>query len=844
MGGASKVPPLMKKILVLLAVVGSVTRLSATPCPSLQWTQQHDQTAALSTWSMVILDYDGDNKPDLIAQESGGSSGDGTLYARRGVGDGTFEAPVMIGEHVGRPVVAADVDGNGITDLIAPGSSNGLLVFHGTGTGSGFGLPTLYFLNYYPSYLAAGNFDADPAIELLTLSASGNFFAFYDNNAGTFTETQRVTTGELPSAVGVADFDNDGRFDVVVGERIPETMSVFFRNANGSFASPVSLPSGDFPAQIATGDLNGDGLRDFVVSEWTDGDVRVYRYSGSRQFTQTLLKLESPASGAEGSPLVLQDLNADGALDIIAAAINGNGGLATFTGVGDGTFRTPSWSYPSPFTSGGVTSIAVADLNANGVLDVIAGTANQHIIFSASCATQAFAAARPRTVSFGQDAIIEVAISGFDGTPPVDRGTVSSEGESVAVGTNGRAFLHVPDLALGTHQLTVAFSGNAEVTAATSEPVEVNVITQTTTTTLSTPPTQPVYGEPWSVVVSINATYNSPLSDNFTLLIDGVGTTHYTGNGAVGLYLEPGPHTIQAIYEGSYGQPRSESEVVSVTALKATPTVTPTGALTVRLGSAHSLQFAVSGPVTTATPTGTLQLFEGTTLIASASLVSGAVSFSPTLPRGAHDVMAIYSGDSRFEAKTINLMLYVLGDTPLAIEARGMPTAVHIAYLTPDNTTSIDLYRRVAGTVSYEWVPAWDSVHGYDESPLTRGVVYEYVLLAALSNGSTINSNVDSAMLFTDDTLTSGTKVKLAHFVELKQAINEMRGAAGLSPFTFPEGFGANGIVRASHFNGLRTALIEARGTLNMSPASLPSVVAGTTKIFASSLQKLRDAAR
>jgi hypothetical protein len=831
----------MKKILVFLAVLGSVTRLSATPCPSVQWTQQHDHAAGLATWSMLTLDYDGDGKLDLISQEGSGS-GDGTLYSRRGVGDGTFEAPVTIHEHVGRPVLAVDVDGNGITDLVAPSSSNGLLVFHGTG--SGFGLPTLYFLDYYPSYLAAGNFDADPAIELVALSAGGNFFVFYDNNAGTFNETQRVTTGDLPSAVGVADFDNDGRYDVVVGERIPETMSVFFRNANGSFASPVTLPSGDFPAQVATGDLNGDGLRDFVVSEWTDGDVRVYRNSGSRQFTQTLLTLASPASGAEGSPLVLQDLNADGALDIIAAAINGNGGLATFTGIGDGTFRTPSWSYPSPFTSGGVTSIAVGDLNANSVLDVVAATADQHISFSASCATQAFAAAKPRTISFGQDAIIEVAISGFDSTPPVDRGTVSSEGESVAVGTNGRALLHVPDLALGTHQLTVAFSGNEELTAASSEPVEVNVITQSTTTTLSTPPTQPVYGEPWSVIVSINGTFNSPLSDNYTLLIDGVGTTHYTGNGAVALNLEPGPHTIQAIYEGSYSQPRSESDVVSVTSLKATPTVTPTGALTVRLGSAHSLQFAVTGSATATTPTGTLQLFEGTTLIASASLVSGVVSFSPTLQRGAHDVQAIYSGDSKFDAKTINLMLYVLGATPLAIEARGMPTAVHIAYLTPDNTTSVDLYRRVAGTVSYEWVPSWDSVHGYDSSPLTRGVVYEYVLLAALSNGSTINSNVDSAMLFTDDTLASGTKVKLAHFVELKQAVNEMRGAAGLAPFNFAAGFGAGAIVRASYFNGLSTALGEARNALGMAPATLPTVIAGSTKISATTVQKLRDAAR
>jgi hypothetical protein len=834
----------MKKILVLLAVLGSAIRLSATPCNSTQWSLQHqtDMTVEGATWSYLTMDYDEDGKTDLITHESN-NSGDGTLFARRGLGDGTFAAPITVAEHAATSPAAYDLDGNGHVDLVV--AANGRFnVYAGLGTTAGFAEQSNYFPNYYVTRVEVGNFDSDPAPEMLALGSSNNLFVLYDYSGGVFVESQRVTTGSLPTFATMADFDNDGRQDVVVGERIPETISVFFRNANGTFAAPVILPAGDFPYKVAVGDIDGDGLRDFVSSHWTEGTVRVYRNAGSRQFTQTSLTIGAPGPyGSEGGDVRLLDLDADTHLDIVTAGINGSAGITTFMGVGNGTFRTPTWSMPSPFTSGGVTAIGIGNFDGNAVPDLVAASAGTNYFFSASCATQVYAIAKSRTISVGQDAILDVAISGFDATPPVDRGTVSSEGASTPVAANGRASLHVPDLAVGTHQLTVAFSGNVEVSAASSEPVEIVVTSQVTTTTLSVPPTQPVYGTPWSVIVSINSTFNSPLSE-FTLLVDGVGTTHNVNNGAVPLNLEPGPHTIQARYEGSYGQPPSESDEVSVVALKATPTITPTGALTVRLGSAHSLQFTVAGSAQTTTPTGTLQLIEGTTILATLPLVNGAAAFSQTLQRGAHDVQLFYSGDSKFNSKTMNLTLQVLGTTPLAIEARGLPAAMHIAYLAPDNTNTVDLYRRVAGTVSYDWVPSWNSNTGIDPTPLTRGVVYEYVLLASLSNGSTINSNVDSAMLFTDDTLASGTKVKLAHFVELRQAVNEMRGAASLAPFSYPAGFGAGSIVRASHFNALSAALGEARNALGMAPATLPTVTAGTTKIFATSIQKLREAAR
>jgi Bacterial Ig-like domain (group 3)/FG-GAP-like repeat len=830
------------RLLLFLAALSGTSPLFAT-CPSIQWSLQHQQAAGIATWGMLILDYDGDTVPDLLSVE-GGNSGDGTLFTRRGVGNGTFEAPATFAEHVGGSMAAADVDGNGTKDLVLISPSGSFQVRLGTGTG--FGAPVPYFPDHGVSRVYLGNYDADPAVELLTVSAGSGVVVLYDNSGGVFVELQRVSTGALPMGAAAADFDGDGRTDIVVGERIPKTVSVFFRNVNGTFAAPVILPTGDYPVEVAVGDVNEDGLPDFVLSQWTDGDVRVYRNAGSRQFTQTSLSIDPPAApkpGPEGFALLLRDLNGDGHLDILAPAINGPGGVITFAGAGNGTFLTPTWTLPTIFDAG-VIAVAAGDLNNDTVTDVVASSFNQQYIFSKSCTTQVYATARSRTITLGQDALIDTAVSGFSATPPADRGTLTAGGVTTAPGIDGRALIHVPGLTTGQHQLSVDFSGNNDVAAATSEPVTIDVTTATTTTTLSTPATPPVYGTPWPVNVQITSSANPGASFTYwTLIVDGTETSQIVGVPAQ-LNLTPGPHTIQARFEGFSIYPPSDSAVLPVTATKATPTVTSTGTLTVRLGTAHTLQFPVTGPANTVTPTGTVQLFEGATLLATASLVNGIASPSPAaLPRGAHDVRATYSGDANFLTATTNVTLEVLPNTPLVIEARALPAGVHIAYVLPPNTTSSDLYRRVAGTVTWQWVSGWNASTGMDPDVLPRGVVHEYQL-RALSNGTLFISNTDSALLFNDDLLTIGTTIKRAHFVELRQAVNEIRATASLGPFDYEAGFGTSPLVRASHIAALRTAINQARTVLGMTTATFPAVTAGTTPILASDVQQVRELAR
>jgi hypothetical protein len=830
----------MIRLLSFVVALAGALPLAAA-CRSLQWVSQAEIIAASpALFSVLSVDYDGDGHADLITHEAESSSGDGRLVRRRGMGDGTFGEPVTIIEHASAETVSADVQSDGFPDLITAVAGQITVI---PGNGTGFGTPQAYANDYYAGPLVAVNFDADPAVELVAVATGNDFFVVYDNSGGTFVELRRVTTGDFPVGAAAADFDGDGRTDLAIGHRIAKTVGVYFQNADGTFTA-LTLPAGNDPNRVATGDIDADGKIDFVLSHWQSGDVRVYRNAGARQFTQTtLVTMPAERTGLNfgGSEIALRDLNADGKLDLLTAAMS-EPSLVTFIGAGDGTFLSLSRST----TPDDVIAFSIADFDGDETLDVALSFGNKLAIYASACTTYVKALPRPRLVSLGQSARIDVSVAGFGTEDPPVRGTVSIDGVTAGVDANGRATLLVPGLALGDHLLVTTFSGNSVLAAGTSASTPVTVVTETTQVTVSRSSDAPVYGTPWPALVQIRSSRGHHL-DKYILEIDGVGTPHSTFNeGILQLQFEPGPHTILARYEGSNSEPRSESELIAVTALRATPSLLHTGALVLRSGTAHALQATVSGPAAAEKPTGTVQYFEGNTLLATASLVNSiAAPVLPALARGAHEVRAVYSGDSRYESSNATLTLQVLVNQPLVMEARALSTGfVHISYVLPPGTIGIDLYRRVAGTTAWQSVNNWVVSSGIDPNVLPRGVVHEYQLRTAQSNGSTPFSNIDTAMLFTDDPLATGAPIKLAHFVELQQAVNEMRGMAGQQPFVFGNGFGAASLIRASHINGLRTALQQARSTLGMASTTLPTATAGTTRIFATDVQQLRELAR
>jgi hypothetical protein len=167
--------------------------------------------------------------------------------------------------------------------------------------------------------------------------------------------------------VAVADFNGDGKPDLVVANRVNVgTLSVLLGRGDGSFAAPVPYPVGGFPVAVAVGDFNGDGKPDLAVANWGSQDVNVLLGNGDGSFRPAV---NYPVEGS-AFDVVATDFNGDGKLDLVVA-IAAENVVTLLRGTGDGTFQAgPSYAtglYP--------LGLAVGHLKGDARPDVVTANA-------------------------------------------------------------------------------------------------------------------------------------------------------------------------------------------------------------------------------------------------------------------------------------------------------------------------------------------------------------------------------------------------------------------------------------------------------------------------------------
>ncbi|MEO6393449.1 MAG: VCBS repeat-containing protein [Pyrinomonadaceae bacterium] len=305
---------------------------------------------------IALGDFNGDTKLDAVVALNAGTN---RIAFLAGDGLGTLAAPVTfnIGSETAGEVVLRDVDGDNKLDILLPSNGSWIRILYGNGTG-GVTVQKTFLTSSGPRSVAVGDFNGDGLVDLpAACYGTGLVSMLLNQGAGNFLSPPRITTDS--GALHFADFNSDGKQDLVIDSSTVAAKGVRFGNGDGTFQAPVNFNPPNFFTDMIIGDVNNDNKPDIITSGGAGISVLINNGSGGFPTTINI----STTVGKLG----LGDFDADGKVDLVmglGAAASPN--LRIYKGDGAGNFALAS----GETIAGGVGAMTVADFNNDGKPDL------------------------------------------------------------------------------------------------------------------------------------------------------------------------------------------------------------------------------------------------------------------------------------------------------------------------------------------------------------------------------------------------------------------------------------------------------------------------------------------
>ena len=252
-------------------------------------------------------------------------------------------------------------------DLICANVGDNTLSVLTNDGGGGFALAGTYAVGTRPGSVAAADVNGDGKVDLICANSTASTLSVLTNNgSGGFVTSGTYGVGNQPEWVTAADVNGDDKVDLLCVNYRDNTVSVLTNNGSGGFATSGTYNVGGFPQGVTAADVNGDGKVDLITANaYLNGSsLSVLTNDGNGHFVLAA----SPNVSGEPFSVAAADVNGDGKVDLICANY-GNNTLSVLTNNGSGGFVLASTLNvgSEPY------EVVAADVNGDGKVDIICG---------------------------------------------------------------------------------------------------------------------------------------------------------------------------------------------------------------------------------------------------------------------------------------------------------------------------------------------------------------------------------------------------------------------------------------------------------------------------------------
>lgn len=339
-------------------------------------------TNALGARAVHAADLDGDGDLDVLSASR--KDGRVTWYPNQAIRrTAIYNAATQNVFYVrqgARSIHAADVDGDGHTDLLSVAEyevawhqNNGAIppsfTTHVIGTNLSGG-----------RWVAAGDLDGDGDLDVVAASKRDNQIAWYENLGGTPpTFASHIVTQQAlgARAVLIADLDQDGDLDLYSASDTDNAI-YWYENLGGrppTFQRHTVTNQAKYARSAYAADLDGDGDLDLMSASQDDNKVAWYENLGGTPLQFHEHVIDGSAGGVQH--IHADDLNGDGDMDIVVAVEYENS-IRWYENLGGSppTFRMHFISQSAP----AVHAVYAGDADHDGDVDIFAAVEGSNTI--------------------------------------------------------------------------------------------------------------------------------------------------------------------------------------------------------------------------------------------------------------------------------------------------------------------------------------------------------------------------------------------------------------------------------------------------------------------------------